>query len=352
MSKEAMKLALEALETYHGYMEPLTTVFGGPRVPAEQSTTGKVETAITSLRQALEEALAKQEPDYKALWQQMCERCDELDAKLAKQEQGEPVAVITPMSKYADASNCLDVSLPVGTKLYTTPQPKQEQGEPVAWMDKNKFEHLKKNNAVLTTVTSWGAFDDDIPLYTTPQSKQEQKEDFFKQIGNQSMMQLWQNYCDVKVERDELQEKLAKQEQGEPVAYMRMPKVGDRVVCIEDEDLGTVQSLTAGGSPDIKFDDGSHGTYLLREFAELFRYVDTTPQQPVIDKSAAIRIATALGWTPPKQEQGEPVAWKSVSDFEIYEMYNEPRSDAEMLLFARELEAELKRRNKCAAMKP
>ena len=27
--------------------------------------------------------------------------------------------------------------------------------------------------------------------------------------------------------------------------------------------------------------------------------VYTTPQQPVIDKSAAIRIATALGWTPP-----------------------------------------------------
>jgi hypothetical protein len=36
----------------------------------------------------------------------------------------------------------------------------------------------------------------------------------------------------------------------------------------------------------------------------------TTPQQPVIDKSAAIRIATALGWTPPKQEQGEPVVFK------------------------------------------
>jgi hypothetical protein len=61
MSKEAMKLAFEALETYYGYMEPLTTVFGGPRVPAEQSTTGKVETAITSLRQAIAEA-EKQEP--------------------------------------------------------------------------------------------------------------------------------------------------------------------------------------------------------------------------------------------------------------------------------------------------
>jgi hypothetical protein len=62
----------------------------------------------------------------------------------------------------------------------------------------------------------------------------------------------------------------------EPVA-MRMPKVGDRVVCIEDESLGTVVYLTAGGSPEIKFDDGSHGTYMLREFAELFGY--TTPQQ-------------------------------------------------------------------------
>ena len=70
---------------------------------------------------------------------------------------------------------------------------------------------------------------------------------------------------------------------------MRMPKVGDRVVCIEDESLGVVHYLTGGGSPEIKFDDGSHGTFLLRDFAELFGYADTTSQ--------------------PKQEQGEPVAW-------------------------------------------
>ena len=65
----------------------------------------------------------------------------------------------------------------------------------------------------------------------------------------------------------------------EPVA-MRMPKVGDKVVCIEDESLGTVVSLTAGGSPDIVFDDGSHGTYLLREFAELFGYTTPLAAQP------------------------------------------------------------------------
>jgi hypothetical protein len=41
----------------------------------------------------------------------------------------------------------------------------------------------------------------------------------------------------------------------------------------------------------------------------------TTPQQSVIDKSAAIRIATALGWTPPRQEQSEPVA---KDDADIY----------------------------------
>jgi len=60
--------------------------------------------------------------------------------------------------------------------------------------------------------------------------------------------------------------------QPEPVS-MRMPKVSDKVICLEDESLGEVVSLTAGGSPDIAFDDGSRGTYLLREFAELFGYV-------------------------------------------------------------------------------
>jgi hypothetical protein len=53
---------------------------------------------------------------------------------------------------------------------------------------------------------------------------------------------------------------------------MRMPKAGDKVICLEDESLATVVSLTAGGSPDIVFSDGSRGTYLLREFAELFGY--------------------------------------------------------------------------------
>ena len=94
----------------------------------------------------------------------------------------------------------------------------------------------------------------------------------------------------------------------EPVA-MRMPKVGDEVVCIEDNSLGTVEYLTAGGSPEIKFDDGSHGTYLLREFAELFRYA-----------------------TPPQR--------KPLLASEIVTMYAErPTSDNDMIDFARAIEA-------------
>ena len=63
MSKqtEALKLALEALNSYHGYMEPLTTIFGGPRVPAERSTTSKVEQAITAIREALAQSRSDDE---------------------------------------------------------------------------------------------------------------------------------------------------------------------------------------------------------------------------------------------------------------------------------------------------
>jgi len=37
--------------------------------------------------------------------------------------------------------------------------------------------------------------------------------------------------------------------------------------------------------------------------------------------------------------------WVGLTDDEIYEMYNEPRSDAEMVAFARTIEAKLKEKN-------
>jgi len=99
-----------------------------------------------------------------------------------------------------------------------------------------------------------------------------------------------------------LRQAIAEAEKQEPVR-MRMPKVGDRVICLEDETLGTVKYLTAGGSPEIKFDDGSYGTYLLREFAELFCY--TAPVH-VSDISQERVDETA-------KDRHEPVAWREVA---------------------------------------
>jgi hypothetical protein len=103
----------------------------------------------------------------------------------------------------------------------------------------------------------------------------------------------------------------ALEQQAEPVV-MRMPKLGDRVICLEDESLGTVESLTAGGSPDIAFDDGSRGTYMLREFAELFSYVAPPQQQAEPWCMKANGCKTMCGNCPnftQPQQQAEPVAW-------------------------------------------
>ena len=62
--------------------------------------------------------------------------------------------------------------------------------------------------------------------------------------------------------------------------------------------------------------------------------------EPVIDKSAAIRIATSLGWTPKRE-------WQGLTDDEIYEMddlTDEP-SWEQILRFVRAVEAKLKEKN-------
>jgi hypothetical protein len=60
----------------------------------------------------------------------------------------------------------------------------------------------------------------------------EKQQDIFKQLGSQSWLQLWQSYCDVKVERDELKDKLAEAEKQEPVGVFR-----------EDDDIGHIDLL-------------------------------------------------------------------------------------------------------------
>ena len=113
MSKEAMKLALEALQNELSIDWTNNEEFNSS---AEQ---------MCDAIKALKEALAKQE-------QCKYPNCDYPCMNLPDcQQQGEPVVgtktwfedgkVVTQNLYYSD--------------VYTTPQPKQEQGEPVAWAD-------------------------------------------------------------------------------------------------------------------------------------------------------------------------------------------------------------------------
>ena len=183
---EALKMALEALKENHYYMIDA----GLPN----QSMLNKTLTAY----KALEEALAKQEPNYKALWQQMCERCDELDAKLAKQERGgwhthdlytdadkdRPDVICdsngqvalglckrcgrgeaeleTPCDKPKRCEYC---KRGLKTMCLCGLNSKQEQGEPVAWMASDDPSAIETNPPHPELIHQW------VPLYTHSQPK-------------------------------------------------------------------------------------------------------------------------------------------------------------------------------------
>ena len=68
---------------------------------------------------------------YKELWEQMCQRCDELDAKLANQDQP-PIGFITNarhrLNFEPNATGLKDMPKTVDWKIpvYGSPQPKRE----------------------------------------------------------------------------------------------------------------------------------------------------------------------------------------------------------------------------------
>ena len=137
----ALRLALEALDSYHGYMEPLTTVFGGPRVPAEQSTTGKVEKAVTALRRALE-----QQPNRALV------TC--LFDAAAKSGNPKSIELAAQLSGVPPCEKCGYV-----IQHCRCPQPAEE---PVAWIEHGSNE--------VPSIVVWERGDSEnyTPLYTSP----------------------------------------------------------------------------------------------------------------------------------------------------------------------------------------
>lgn len=191
---------------------------------------------------------------------------------------------------------------------------KQEQGALVA--DSSAWWSLVMNAAASIEEASWSLRDEDSKrqavgaakhyreaahaLYTHPQPKQEPTsgdwyaaDDIDRMVRELDIVMNGKNaasqakLCDL---MPQLREKLSqpKQEQGEPVAWPMEHQPDGSITPVDPADM-TPEQL------------------------QLY----TTPQQPVIDKSAAIRIATALGWTPPKQDHGERCIWRQTDDINM-----------------------------------
>ena len=52
----------------------------------------------------------------------------------------------------------------------------------------------------------------------------------------------------------------------------REPKIGDRVILLDDESEGVIESLSINGYAAINFDDGCYGNYTRIELITLFAY--------------------------------------------------------------------------------
>ena len=55
----------------------------------------------------------------------------------------------------------------------------------------------------------------------------------------------------------------------------REPKIGDRVILLDDESEGIIESLSIAGGPRINFDDGAYGNYTRIELITFFAYKES-----------------------------------------------------------------------------
>jgi len=59
------------------------------------------------------------------------------------------------------------------------------------------------------------------------------------------------------------------------LSVSREPKIGDRVILLDDESEGIIESLSIAGGPRISFDDGCYGNYTRVELITLFAYKES-----------------------------------------------------------------------------
>jgi hypothetical protein len=158
--------------------------------------------------------------DYKALWQQMCERCDELDKKLAQPEH-EPVAwkwhqapvktswgdgmVVADLAIDKDHTASIYCERDQTAKveaMFTQPQ-QEAKDEPVAWAN-------MRDDGVTPVMLSISQHPEDranwmnpVPLYTTPPQRKPLTDEEMKTVVEQELVNYWDGeYIDTTGARD------------------------------------------------------------------------------------------------------------------------------------------------------
>jgi len=105
--------------------------------------------------------------EYEGMTKDVQNMASKSNYKEQLETKDEPVALVAEVHISRYTIEWTNGPLPEGTKLYTTPQPKQEQSEPVAWMTENKYLITKDEN--LAKQIKEQGDEPIIPLYTTPQ---------------------------------------------------------------------------------------------------------------------------------------------------------------------------------------
>jgi cystathionine beta-lyase family protein involved in aluminum resistance len=84
--------------------------------------------------------------------------------------------------------------------------------------------------------------------------------------------QLW---AAANILQDQAQEIDSLKKQINQLSVYRKPRIGDRVILLDDESEGVIERVSIANGPRISFDDGCYGNYTLVELITLFAYKES-----------------------------------------------------------------------------
>lgn len=228
-----------------------------------------------------------------------------------------------------------------------------DQQEPVVWMYQNKSTHEVRFQKHMRSFVDHGAWYE-VPLYSEPLANQEKTSGSPKPAKTEALrladaMEYDLDWCDeaaaelrrmhdllgkanalCRIRAEEIERLKAQPEHSPNCALLKIPSKDcdcqdqqESVAITITGKLGNIYSFT--------------GDYSLKKGDKVY----TTPPQPepVIDKSAAIRIATSLGWEPKR-------TWSGLTEEEQQELYDAwMQKDDGWGSFYTLIEAKLKEKN-------